>query len=57
MRPKALKANRTLTPLEVAELLDVLLGAATLEVLVDELGWGVEVGVVDEGVRVTPCVE
>ena len=37
MRPKALKANRTLTPLVAAELLDVLLGAGVLEVLEDEV--------------------
>jgi len=61
MRPNALKANRTLTPLEEAELLDVLLGAGVLEVLelegledVLEPGAGVEVG---PELKVTPCAE
>lgn len=36
MRPKALKANTTLTPLEAAELFCVLLGAGTEVVLEDE---------------------
>jgi hypothetical protein len=51
VRPKALKANRTLTPLETAELLlppEVLLGAG--EVRVEEEA-GVELG---EELRVIP---
>ena len=63
MRPKALKANKTLTPLEVAELLCVLLGVGVLEVLegvvelecTTPLEAGVEVGLEED--RVTPCTE
>ena len=53
MRPKPVKANRTLTPLETAELLDALLGAGVLEVLKDE----VEPGAVGGGQSDTPCGE
>jgi len=54
MRPKALKANRTLTPLEIAELLLLAPEAGELAV---ELGCGgVEVGTGTEEVKVTPCV-
>lgn len=56
IRPKALKANRTLTLLKPAELLLLpleLLGAGELV----ELGFEVEVGPAAEELNVTPCTE
>ena len=58
MRPRAVKANRTLTPLETAEplleeLLEELLGVGVGVEVEPELG-GVEVGVEDS---VMPCAE
>lgn len=56
MRPRALKANTTLMPLEPAEFTLLLLGAS---VGVGELELGVEADVEPDGeeVKVTPCTE
>lgn len=52
MRPRALRANKTLTPLEIAPLLLLLEEPLGEGVLVEDEPVGLEVGV---EVKVTPC--